>query len=677
MFYRLFIFSYVLCSLINQNSFATTVNQANHKNICQRLKLDEIFLHKFNIDKKLAENIRIINENKGINTIEKQHKLQVVKLFQREMNVSVDSFFKSLQNFKRILRGNYQSIEELKEINKGRLEQLKSAMLDAEDEFNLIVDIVHNEELHAQKNLSNKKYNTIVEHFFKELISGVAVAADVLEEKLDDNAFGKEIHSKKIEIETVVKIDGNSNDNEGIVMLVDSDSNHYVLSKPRDGTTTHVDYILLKEILSLVVCTFLLTLVCSLLRFPFIFACILTGVILGPSGTAFITSTVQIETIGEFGVFFVLFIIGLEFSQEKLRKVIHHSLFGISGIIISLTVIGLFWGAVFNIVPKQTIFVTLCLSFTSTTMVTNMIRTQNSAKDHIVSFDEDYSSLLISMLFLQDVLLGIFMAALPILSGHYSDQIHTFPSLSGNNAVHSFLHGSFGGSGEVMFFTVIELLAALTGISFFAYVLSRYAAAKFFRTLNLFSSKESFLLGIISAMAILLMITEYFGISMELGCYLCGAVMSSMGEKTIHQVTNILEPLKIFFSVLFFASIGFHIFPTFLLSELILFVSITFFVMATKFFVCAGILHYILPKGNKSKWLVAAGLAQLSEFSFVLGSRAKRFGLIGREVYLIILSITTLSLFISPFMWRFVYWNVTKVSPWNLNLRNIQQKILS
>ncbi|XP_065644634.1 transmembrane and coiled-coil domain-containing protein 3 isoform X4 [Hydra vulgaris] len=647
MFYRLFIFSYVLCSLINQNSFATTVNQANHKNICQRLKLDEIFLHKFNIDKKLAENIRIINENKGINTIEKQHKLQVVKLFQREMNVSVDSFFKSLQNFKRILRGNYQSIEELKEINKGRLEQLKSAMLDAEDEFNLIVDIVHNEELHAQKNLSNKKYNTIVEHFFKELISGVAVAADVLEEKLDDNAFGKEIHSKKIEIETVVKIDGNSNDNEGIVMLVDSDSNHYVLSKPRDGTTTHVDYILLKEILSLVVCTFLLTLVCSLLRFPFIFACILTGVILGPSGTAFITSTVQIETIGEFGVFFVLFIIGLEFSQEKLRKVIHHSLFGISGIIISLTVIGLFWGAVFNIVPKQTIFVTLCLSFTSTTMVTNMIRTQNSAKDHIVSFDEDYSSLLISMLFLQDVLLGIFMAALPILSGHYSDQIHTFPSLSGNNAVHSFLHGSFGGSGEVMFFTVIELLAALTGISFFAYVLSRYAAAKFFRTLNLFSSKESFLLGIISAMAILLM------------------------------VTNILEPLKIFFSVLFFASIGFHIFPTFLLSELILFVSITFFVMATKFFVCAGILHYILPKGNKSKWLVAAGLAQLSEFSFVLGSRAKRFGLIGREVYLIILSITTLSLFISPFMWRFVYWNVTKVSPWNLNLRNIQQKILS
>ena len=40
----------------------------------------------------------------------------------------------------------------------------------------------------------------------------------------------------------------------------------------------------------------------------------------------------------------------------------------------------------------------------------------------------------------------------------------------------------------------------------------------------------------------------------------------------------------------------------------------------------------ILPRGDKSKWLIAAALAQISEFSFVLGSRARRFGLIGREV---------------------------------------------
>ena len=46
----------------------------------------------------------------------------------------------------------------------------------------------------------------------------------------------------------------------------------------------------------------------------------------------------------------------------------------------------------------------------------------------------------------------------------------------------------------------------------------------------------------------------------------------------------------------------------------------------------SGVLHFILPRDDNSKWVVAAGLAQMSEFAFLLASRARRFGLIGREV---------------------------------------------
>ena len=211
--FKYFHFLNMLCLLCQRSSSVSYINRQhvqNNKGICQKLKLDELFLHKFNTDQKLVNSIRIVNENKAISNIEKQHRLQVIKLFQREMNVSLDSFIKSLQNLKGILRGDYQSIQSLKEINKVRLEQLKSAMLDAEDEFNMIVDAAHNEEMRAMKYNSSKKYNTAIEHFFKELIGGVAIAADVLEEKLDDNAFEREIHSKKIEIETVVRIGGNS-----------------------------------------------------------------------------------------------------------------------------------------------------------------------------------------------------------------------------------------------------------------------------------------------------------------------------------------------------------------------------------------------------------------------------------------------------------------------------------
>lgn len=65
------------------------------------------------------------------------------------------------------------------------------------------------------------------------------------------------------------------------------------------------------------------------------------------------------------------------------------------------------------------------------------------------------------------------------------------------------------------------------------------------------------------------------------------------------------------------------------------------------------VLSAILPKGSRHiRWIVSAGLAQVSEFSFVLGSRARRAGIISREVYLLVLSVTTLSLLLAPVLWR-------------------------
>lgn len=67
-------------------------------------------------------------------------------------------------------------------------------------------------------------------------------------------------------------------------MLVDSESNHFVLSKPKDGTTTHIDHVLLKEIIFVTILSFLLVLICNHLNIPSLFACIVAGIVLGPSG---------------------------------------------------------------------------------------------------------------------------------------------------------------------------------------------------------------------------------------------------------------------------------------------------------------------------------------------------------------------------------------------------------
>lgn len=99
-------------------------------------------------------------------------------------------------------------------------------------------------------------------------------------------------------------------------------------------------------------------------------------------------------------------------------------------------------------------------------------------------------------------------------------------------------------------------------------------------------------------------------------------------------------------------------FPTFVLYELTILLVLTFSLVIMKvivfisksyqflcidvnltvmfcgqFIMAVVVLSAILPPGSRHiRWLVSAGLAQVSEFSFVLGSRARRAGIISREV---------------------------------------------
>lgn len=140
---------------------------------------------------------------------------------------------------------------------------------------------------------------------------------------------------------------------------------------------------------------------------------------------------------------------------------------------------------------------------------------------------------------------------------------------------------------------------------------------------------------------------------MELGCFLAGALMSSQGHMVTEEVVSYIEPIRDFLAIIFFASIGLHVFPTFVLYELSILVVLTLFVVLMKFALAALVLSLLLPTTSQHiKWVVAAGLAQVSEFSFVLGSRARRARIISREVYLLILSVTTLSLLLAPVLWR-------------------------
>ncbi|KAK2493832.1 hypothetical protein MC885_014194, partial [Smutsia gigantea] len=276
---------------------------------------------------------------------------------------------------------------------------------------------------------------------------------------------------------------------------------------------------------------------------------------------------------------------------------------------------GLLWGHLLQIRPAQSVFISTCLSLSSTPLVSRFLG--GSARGEKEAGDIDYSAVLLGMLVVQDVQLGLFIAAMPTLiqagaSAHASIVMETLRVLAL--------------AGQIVF--------SLAAVFLLCLVIRTYLMGPYYRKLRAESSgnKEILVLGTSAFIFLLLMVTERLDVSMELGCFLAGALVSSQGHKVTEEVVSYIEPIRDFLAIVFFASIGLHVFPTFVLYELTILMALTLLVVIMKFVLAALVLSLLLPKTSQYiKWIVAAGLAQVSEFSFVLGSRARRAGIISRE----------------------------------------------
>ncbi|EDM08893.1 transmembrane and coiled-coil domains 3 (predicted), isoform CRA_b [Rattus norvegicus] len=156
-------------------------------------------------------------------------------------------------------------------------------------------------------------------------------------------------------------------------MLIDSQNNQYILTKPRDSTIPRADHHFIKDIVTIGMLSLPCGWLCTTIGLPTMFGYIICGVLLGPSGLNSIKSIVQVETLGEFGVFFTLFLVGLEFSPEKLRKVWRISLQGPCYMTLLMIAFGLWWGHLLRIRPTQSVFISTCLSLSSTPLVSRFL----------------------------------------------------------------------------------------------------------------------------------------------------------------------------------------------------------------------------------------------------------------------------------------------------------------
>ena len=368
----------------------------------------------------------------------------------------------------------------------------------------------------------------------------------------------------------------------------------------------------------------------SLLGLPVLLGYLVGGMIIGPAGFGLIKEFIQVETLAQFGVAFLLFALGVEFSFAELNKVKKISLGG-GGLQIILTIavttlisVGVGWVDS----PVQGVFLGAILSLSSTAVVLKCLMERNET-------ETPHGQVMLGILVVQDLALGLMLAVLPALD----QPLETL------------------GVAVLMALLKIGLFAAgavATGIWLIPPLLQLLARTE---------SRELFLLGVVALCLGIALLTEELGLSIEMGAFVAGLMISEV--EYADQTLTYVEPVRDIFATLFFAAIGMLIDPVFLWSHLELILGLVTLVFIGKFLIITPLVK-LFRYPLKTAIIAGLGLSQIGEFSFVLASEGQQLGLVSRQVYLLILGTTAVTLVITPFVLRMVpiLFDWAETMPW-------------
>ena len=161
-------------------------------------------------------------------------------------------------------------------------------------------------------------------------------------------------------------------------------------------------------------------------------------------------------------------------------------------------------------------------------------------------------------------------------------------------------------------------------------------------------SRELFILAILAiALGIAYGAAELFGVSFALGAFVAGVVVNE--SEFSHRAAEEAMPMRDAFAVLFFVSVGMLIDPAFLVADIGRILAVVAIIMVGKG-VAALVLVRLLGGGTETGLVVAAGLSQVGEFSFILATMGMALGLLPVEGNNLILAGALVSITLNPLL---------------------------
>jgi Kef-type K+ transport system membrane component KefB len=349
-------------------------------------------------------------------------------------------------------------------------------------------------------------------------------------------------------------------------------------------------------------------------RQPFLVMYILLGALLGPFGMGYIQNVELLSQAADIGIIFLLFLLGLDLQPKALIATLKES--SITALLSSLTfaALGFGVGKFFGFNSNECFVIGAALMFSSTIIGIKLLPTTVLHHKHT-------GDLMVGLLIMQDVLAILVLV---------------------------FLIGGSQGSLDVkkLALTFISLpLLGLFASVFVSQVLSRLIARydQFHEYIFLLS---------IGWCLCLSQIAHSLGLSSEIGALIAGV---SLATSPISQYISIsLKPLRDFFLVLFFFSVGAKFDVSLLSSVLAPTLIIAVIALAIK----PVVFRFLLAKQSETNdlaWDIGFRLGQMSEFSLLIAYLAQQLHWIGTSASLLIQASAILSFLISTYIVIFNY----------------------
>jgi K+:H+ antiporter len=363
------------------------------------------------------------------------------------------------------------------------------------------------------------------------------------------------------------------------------------------------------------------------LGLPAIVGYILAGVAIGPFTPGLIADTSVATELAEIGVILLMFGVGIHFSIRDLLAV---RSIAVPGAIVQTVVagtLGVWLGIALGWRAADGLVLGLALSIASTVVLLRTLMDRNE-------LDTDQGQISVGWLIVEDLLAVLVLVLLPTLAPILTGQVDA--SEAGPAAFQDVAVAL----GKAAAFSILMIVAGARLVPWLMLVVAREG------------SRELFTLAVLAiAVGLAFLASTVFGVSFALGAFLAGAVVSESDMS--HQAAADALPLRDAFAVLFFVSVGMLLDPSYLLANPLPVLAVLAVIVIGK---AVTKLAIMAAAGYPPTiaLTVAAGLAQIGEFSFVVGTLGRQLGLLPDAGYQLIVAGSLLSIAINPVLFRLV-----------------------